>query len=384
MKLQQDKKKLEYHAIRRVSLVGAALDLLLGVAKILFGWIGHSQSLIADGVHSLSDLFTDVVVLWAAKASEHEADSDHPYGHGRFQTAATVFLGMSLIVVAIGIGYDAISRLFNPAQLEKPAAITLWVALISVLTKEAIYHYTMRTARKLRSNLLKANAWHSRSDAMSSIVVMVGIVGTLYGLVYLDAIAAVIVAAMIIHVGWKLAWDSLCELVDTGLDDDELKKFRDIMRTVDGVTDVHELRTRHMGDDIYADVHIHVNPTISVSEGHRIGDGVEQALSNEFDNLTDVIVHIDPEDDQKKAPLSDLPLRDEMVSELTNIWEAANQTVLPDKLVLHYLAGGIQLEIKIDAKLFDTLEEAKQTGQQLCELAMQSRYVNTVEFNLRF
>ena len=236
-----------YREIRRVTLVGSAVDLFLGVAKLVVGWLAHSQALLADGVHSLSDLATDVLVLVAAKHADREADADHPYGHGRIETAATVGLGVALIVVGIGIVWDAVYRLFHPELLLRPEVWALVVAAFSVLAKEAIYRYTMRSARRLRSNLLHANAWHSRSDALSSVAVMVGVSGSLAGLSYVDAIAAIVVAGMVAHIGWRLGWSSVRELVDTGLDPEQLAEVTRTIMSVDGVETLHLLRTRRMG-----------------------------------------------------------------------------------------------------------------------------------------
>ncbi|MGD8557525.1 MAG: cation diffusion facilitator family transporter, partial [Chromatiales bacterium] len=177
-----------YREMRKVTLIGSVVDLLLGVFKILVGWIASSQSLIADGVHSLSDLATDFVVLYAAKHGSREADEEHPYGHGRIETLATAGLGVALVLVAIGIAWDATSRLFEPERLFQPGIWALVVALLSVVLKEWIYHYTMRVAKRVKSAMLEANAWHSRTDAISSIVVVIGVGGTMLGLDYLDAI----------------------------------------------------------------------------------------------------------------------------------------------------------------------------------------------------
>ena len=169
---EADTHSLRYQEVRKVTLVGSLVDFLLGVAKIIVGWLAHSQALIADGVHSLSDLATDFLVLYAAKHSHRAADEDHPYGHGRIETLATVGLGVALIGIALGIGYDAIRRMNSPDLLLNPGWIALGVAALSVISKEAIYQYTRNAAKRLRSNMLMANAWHSRSDAISSIVVV--------------------------------------------------------------------------------------------------------------------------------------------------------------------------------------------------------------------
>ena len=182
--------KRRYREVLRVTLVGSAFDLILGVAKIVGGFISTSTALIADGVHSLSDLFTDFIVIYAAKHSHREADAEHPYGHGRIETLATVVLGLSLMAVSIGITWDAISRLFHPDRLWHPGYLALILASLSIVIKEGLYHYSMGIARKYRSNMLKANAWHSRTDAISSVIVVIGVAGSMAGLNYLDAIAA--------------------------------------------------------------------------------------------------------------------------------------------------------------------------------------------------
>jgi cation diffusion facilitator family transporter len=225
--------------IRKVTLIGSAIDLLLGIAKIIGGTISSSQALIADGVHSLSDLATDVIVLYAMKHSAKEADEEHPYGHARIETLATVGLGIALIGIAIGIALDAIDRLFHIERLLNPGMLALLIAMLSVVSKEAIYHYSMVIARKYRSNLLKANAWHSRSDSISSVIVVIGVLGSMAGLNYLDAIAAVGVAFMIAKIGWDLSLHSLRELIDTGLEPERVEAIRKTILAVDGVQSLH-------------------------------------------------------------------------------------------------------------------------------------------------
>jgi len=210
--MQKEQNNHRYLEIRRVTVIGAVIDLVLGIAKIIFGFFGHSHGLVADGVHSLSDLATDVLVVWAARHGTQEADEEHPYGHERIQTIATVLLGLALIMVGLGIAFNAVNRLVSPETLMAPSNATLAVAFLSIIAKEWIYQFTMRVAHQIQSKLLKANAWHSRSDALSSVVVLIGIGGTMIGVDYLDALAAVAVGAMIIHVGWRLGKDSVHEL----------------------------------------------------------------------------------------------------------------------------------------------------------------------------
>ncbi len=334
-----------YREMRKVTLIGSVIDLLLGVFKILVGWVASSQSLIADGVHSLSDLATDFVVLYAAKHGSREADEDHPYGHGRIETLATAGLGVALILVAIGIAWDAVSRLFEPERLFQPGIWALVVALLSVVLKEWIYRYTMRVAKRVRSTMLEANAWHSRSDAISSIVVVIGVGGTMLGLDYLDAIAAVGVAIMVAKIGWDLGWESLHELADRALEEERVAKIRKAILAVDGVRHLHLLRSRKVGHEAQVDVHVQVDPWLSVSEGHMIAIAVEEAAKASLDEVTDVTVHIDPEDDEEAPPCEGLPLRGQALGMLERAWKEAGCNGRWERVQLHYIQGRIHVDL---------------------------------------
>lgn len=338
-----------YHEVRKVTLIGSVVDLLLGVIKVVVGYLAHSQALVADGIHSFSDLLTDFLVLFAAKHAHRAADAEHPYGHGRIETLATVVLGVALILVAVGIIFDAARRLQEPDQLLQPGLLALLVALFSVLAKEAIYQYTARVARRLRSKMLMANAWHSRTDAISSIVVMIGVAGVMAGYPYLDAVAAIAVALMIAKIGWDLLWKSAQELIDTALDPKEVEAIRQTIVAVEGVRDCHMLRTRVSGSDSLVDVHIMVDPMLSVSEGHQIGEAVRLRLVAELEHVSDVTVHIDPEDDEAGSPSNRLPLRAEVMQRLQQEWEGLGLEQYLDHVVLHYLSGKIQVEVFLQA-----------------------------------
>lgn len=336
-----------YKDILKVTLIGSVVDLLLGVAKIIVGSIAHSQALVADGIHSLSDLATDFMVLFAAKHASRDADEEHPYGHGRIETVMTVVLGAALILVSFGIGWDAVRRLFAPDMLLHPGWLALVVAAVSVVAKEAIYHYTMHVARKLRSRLLRANAWHSRSDAISSVIVFVGVLGAMSGLDYLDAIAAIGVAFMIAKIGWDLAWHSIRELIDTSLDEERVEKIRESIKTVDGVEALHLLRSRRMGPDALIDVHIQVQPRLSVSEGHQISELVRRRVIADIEEVTDVTVHIDPEDDELATSCCQLPERGQIMARLQQYWEAIPEAKQINDYTLHYLDGKIHIEVQL-------------------------------------
>jgi len=343
--LQDRTREARARAIVRTTAVGAAWNLVLSIVKVVAGWLGHSHALIADGVHSLSDLISDALVWVAGRKASQAPDLRHPYGHGRYETLATLVLGVFLLVVAFGLGWDAIERLFTPERLLQPAPLTLLAAAGSILVKEWLYWYTLGYAKRVRSDMLRANAWHHRSDAISSIVVLIGIGGTLAGLPYLDAVASVVVAVMIAHIAWELGWEAIRELVDTGLDEERIKAIQRIIRDIGGVRDVHMLRTRTHGGQASADVHVLVDPFVSVSEGHAISVLVEQRLKREIDEMTDVTVHIDPEDDAAAPPTMGLPLRAEALARLDRLWQEIPAAATRKRVLLHYLGGHIEVDV---------------------------------------
>ncbi|MCW8827880.1 MAG: cation diffusion facilitator family transporter [Gammaproteobacteria bacterium] len=372
-----------YREMRKVTLIGSVLDLALAVLKLIFGFLANSQALIADGVHSLSDLATDFMVLFAAKHGSRDADETHPYGHGRFETLATVALGIALIIVAAGIAWDAVDRLFHPEELLRPGIWALVVAVVSVLSKEWIYHYTMRVAKKLKSNMLRANAWHSRTDAISSIVVVIGVGGTMAGLEYLDSIAAVLVGAMVAKIGWDLAWTSVHELVDTALEPDRVALIRKEILGVGGVRELHMLRTRLMGGEALVDVHVIVDPKLSVSEGHYIGEKVRKRLIDEIDEVTDVMVHVDPEDDEKMKPSLGLPTRSWIRLRLEESWADLPLAQKIERIVLHYLDGRLDVEVCFPLEAKPSNEEEQAQLQRMREKAERLETVREVSFFYR-
>lgn len=340
----------DYRVIRNVTVVGSVVDALLALGKLTGGTVAQSQSLIADGIHSVSDLVTDLLVILAARHSSQEADSEHPYGHGRIQAIATALLAVSLAAIALGIAWDALSRLRGNGQLMTPGWLAVAVAAVSVVAKEAVYQYTIRVGQKLDSGLLRANAWHSRTDALSSLIVIAGVLGVMLGFPWADAIGAVGVAVIIFYAAFKIGREAFDELIDTGLDPKTLTLMRETILSVSGVIDVHEIRTRRMGSQLLADMHIHVNPLISVSEGHHIGDRVMQVLGERFKTLADIVVHIDPEDDFEMFNPSGLPLRSDLGEAVrktlaSSDWGTRSLEVGDFSLVLHYIGGSVTAEV---------------------------------------
>ncbi|MDB3972265.1 cation diffusion facilitator family transporter [bacterium] len=353
---KQDRTK----ASQKVTLVGAVIDLALGIFKVIAGVLGNSGALIADGIHSFSDLLSDGVVLYAAKHSAEEADDEHPYGHERFETVATLGLAIILAIIGVGIIYDAFERLFNPSELSHNTLL-LSVAALSIFSKEALYWYTLKVASTYKSDMLKANAWHHRSDALSSVVVFIGILGSLNGYLYLDGVAAVVVGFMIIYIAWKLGLGATKELVDSSIDADQVKQLRDSIGRISGVNSVHSLRTRKIGHTISCDVHVQVDPFLSVSEGHIISVSVERVAKECLENLNDVTVHIDPEDDETVEPYETLPERAEALGILTKALFNNKCDGEIERIQLHYLESRIHVDFYLPLSCL----ESGQSGDEI-------------------
>ncbi|MCK4834476.1 MAG: cation transporter [Gammaproteobacteria bacterium] len=366
----------------RITLWGVAVNLVLAVIKTVGGIVGQSQALLADGIHSFSDLASDAMVLLAVKHAGEDADEDHPYGHARYETLATVALGILLIGVAVGIAYDAVIRLQNPDELAIPELYTLIIAAISIFSNEGLYHATRAVAQKIRSPMLEANAWHHRSDAVSSIVVLVGISATYIGYPLLDAIAAILVALMISKIGLDLSKQSVQELVDTALEPEMVEQIKQAILNIDDVRELHLLRTRRMGHNALVDVHIQVSPKLSVSEGHHITESVEQALCDTFEEINDVTVHIDPEDDETSASCKDLPLRSELLLALNHEWSKHETLKNIDDVTLHYLDGHICVEASLSFKFLQHLNDAEALQNTFDQASKKLDYVG--ETRLQF
>ncbi|MGR4068007.1 cation diffusion facilitator family transporter [Billgrantia sp. C5P2] len=334
----------------RVTLIGAVVDLAVGLLKLVTGMLVGSAALIADGIHSFSDLVTDAFVLAATHFGRQAPDSDHPYGHGRIETLATLWLGSVLIFVAGGIAWASLTRLMAGEPIPAPGGWAIAVAVGSLLAKEWIYRYTLAVAKRVRSRLLEANAWHSRSDALSTGVVLIGLVAAQFGAGWVDAVAAIIVGVMVGQVGWRLLWESGRELIDTALPESDQGKMKVIAEAVPGVDSVHDLRTRSVGSHVVLDLHIVVPPRLTVSEAHEIGNAVSRKLRNAYPELADVTFHIDPEDDSEQIEHSlrpGLPLRQDVEGMLETAWQGCSAWQNRVALDLHYLAEQIDVSVYV-------------------------------------
>ncbi len=280
-------------AATRSTWVSVGVNLVLSTLQIVVGVLAKSQALIADGIHSLSDLVADGVVLLANHHSQKDADEDHPYGHQRFETAASLVLGLLLLAVGVGMVWSALVKLQDPGTIAVVHPVALWVAGAALVSKELLFRYMLRVAKAVKSSMLVANAWHARSDAASSLVVGLGLAGNLLGFPLLDPIAALIVGLMVGKMGWSFGWDALHDLMDRGLDEAEVQAIYATLLATPGVAGVHDVRTRKMGDMVVADAHIEVDATLTVEEGHNIAVAARAAVLQRH-RVLNLMTHVDP------------------------------------------------------------------------------------------
>ncbi|MBO4924005.1 MAG: cation transporter [Bacteroidales bacterium] len=286
--------------IYRITLVGSAGNALLVVFKFVAGIIGHSAAMVADAVHSLSDFITDIIVLVFVSISAKPQDSSHDYGHGKFETLATLFISLALVAAAIGIivsGARKLAAWLNGADLEAPGSLALWAAVISILMKEWMFRFTARKGRELDSPALKANAWHHRSDALSSIGAAVGIGGAvLLGgrWTVLDPLASIVVGAMLVKVAWEIMRPSLGELTDESLPEKTEEEILEVFHSFSDISEPHNLRTRRIGNRVAIEAHIRMDGNMTLQRAHEITSKIEGELKERFGSGTIVTLHMEP------------------------------------------------------------------------------------------
>lgn len=358
--------------------VSIYVNLLLTVVQIAVGWLARSQALMADGLHSLSDLVSDGVVLFATRHAGKDADEDHPYGHARFETAASLFLGGVLMVVGVGMCWTAAEKLQDSANIPRVAPLALWLALFALVAKEALFRYMLAIGERLRSSLLIANAWHARSDAASSLVVALGIAGNLAGFHLADTLAAAAVGFMVARMGWQFGFDAFSDLTDRGLEPDAVAAIRQTLLDTPGVDDVHELRTRKMGDFAVVDAHLRVAPNLSVSEGHRIAESARQAVQRRHRSL-DVLIHIDPEDDDLAPSVLNLPDRDTLLAQIQTA--TGGKLTKDTRVLLHYLDGQVEVDVLVEPGRSG--EELAALGKAVQRLLADTPYLRDVRVHQR-
>lgn len=330
----------------RVTLLGLALDLFLGAMKIIGGMLFASFALVADGIHSLSDAATDLFVLAIARTAYAPADTGHPYGHGRFEALGTGVMGLVLFLTAFLLLEDSWLRLGAAEANQLPALQGAAIAALSIAGKEWIFRYTLAASERLNSSLLKANAWHSRSDALSSIAVLIGVLGASLGWLWMDLAAAAVVALMIARLGWDLSRDSVNELVDRALPSQRHAEIIALLNDCPGVLGVNVLRSRLSGGRALIEAHLLVNANISVSEGHHIGERAASTLKGKQRDISEVLIHIDPaEKADQPADTSGQPSREFVEETVAMLWRKLGNHEPPPTVMLHYSAGGLDVEL---------------------------------------
>jgi cation diffusion facilitator family transporter len=279
----------------RVTVIGAGVNVLLCVFKFIIGYAGNSRALVADAVHSLSDLVSDFIVLLGIHFGSMPPDKNHHYGHKKIETATEVALGIILIIVAIKLAYDSAAAIWL-RKISQPTTITIAAAIISILSKEWLFRWTKRVGVKYDSPAIIANAWHHRSDAFSSVAVLVGLVFTQISshLLVMDAIASLVVSVLILKVGWSITHEGYKKIIDTAPPVSYVDKVLSLIRNYPGVTNPHKLKMRYIGNGIHMEVHIEVDPDISVRDGHDLAAGIKHMIKDHDKRVIDVIVHVEP------------------------------------------------------------------------------------------
>ena len=281
--------------VRKVTWIGLLLNLFLSGLKFLAGFYGRSQALIADAIHSLTDTTTDIAVIAGSLYWDRPPDEDHPYGHRRLETLVSVFIGIMLAAAGAGIGWQAIATL-HEKHGEPPGWIAVLAALVSIVAKEIVYRWTAAAGRRVKSPALAANAWHHRTDAVSSMPVLVAVGGAMIfpSWSFLDRVGAAVVSIFILHAAWKIIWPGISELIDVGAPREIQKLIYTIAFKNKNVKGAHKIRTRYISTSIQVDMHIVVDGEISVREGHDIADDVRDSIIDEIAEVVDVVVHVDP------------------------------------------------------------------------------------------
>lgn len=364
-------------AASRVTRLGAVANLLLTALKAVVGVLGASPAMIADAVHSLSDLASDVVALFALRVSARPPDDDHPYGHGRFETLGTVILSFFLLAAAVGIGFDAAGRFGTD---HTPGSIALWGAGISILVKEVLYQVTVRVGRNHGNALVVANAWHHRSDALSSVAALAGIAGARMGFPFMDPVAALIVAVMIAWLAFRLLVASVREVTDESLQAEMLERLGAQIGALPGVVNLHELRARRMGSRVLVDLHVQVAPRTTVSDGHQVAERVRRFVFDADSQVSEVLVHVDPEPDEHVAPGEGLkPPREHYARQIEAV--AASLAGVSDvaHVQTHFLDGAVRVQVGVRVAGDLKISEAAALADRLRSALVEGTDVDAAE-----
>ncbi len=285
----------------KVSFVSIVVNIILALFKIIAGIFANSGAMISDAIHSLSDVFSTIIVIIGVKLSTKASDSSHRYGHERLECMASLALALILFITSLGIGYSGITKIIsgNYNTLTRFGALALIAAIVSIITKELMYHYTIRAARKINSSSLKADAWHHRSDALSSVASLIGIGGAMLGFGILDPIVSIIICVVIIKASYDIMKESIDKLVDKSCDEEIIKEMEETVYNVEGVIDLDDIKTRLFGNKIYVDIEICADGNLPLREAHKIAETVHDKIEGSFENVKHCMVHVNPDTNTK-------------------------------------------------------------------------------------
>jgi cation diffusion facilitator family transporter len=344
----------------KVVLVGAGINLLLSLIKGIVGFLTGSVALISDAGHSLGDLATDVIAWFSLRLSRQPRDADHPYGHGKFETMGTLSVALFLVATGVFLLSESIDAILHPTET---GAWALVAAAASIGLNEWLYHYSMRVARRIRSGVLEANAWHHRTDSLTSVVAFAGIGLNLLGLPAWEGWMAALISCFVGWIGVRLGYQAVQDLLDRSVEPDLIGKLQQALEQIDGVVDCHELRARRMGGDVLVDLHVQVPPDITVSHGHQIAEQVRSQLLAADPAVTEVLVHIDPEaDDKYDTPqVQDVDDPENLVRTVATSVEGVQSV---SHVFCHFIHGCLEIQLHIEVEpTLRVLEASAIAGQ---------------------
>lgn len=341
----------------RAIVVGAIANLLLSLFKFAGGILGNSVALVADAIHSLSDLVTDIIVLFTYNIGKIPQDEGHPYGHGRAETIGATIVGLIIIATGIGVIHETWQAISEGSK-QTPGLLAGIAAILSILINEALYQYTRRVGEATQSPSLLANAWHHRTDAISSIAALIGIVGASQGFSFMDPLAGVVVGCMIVKVGIDITRQGLRDLMDTALSDEHTEKIHSILKDIPEVLHFHELRSRVIGGEFLIDVHILVDPEMTVTEGHRVAEIVRRNLIKAFDNIQDVLVHVDGEHDAEVEGIYPVT-RKELIDIARPIILELDENISQPEIRVHHIKGKNIVDVFLKAGSSQNMEDSR-------------------------
>jgi len=363
----------------RITLIGAAVNIAFAALKGGIGIMSGSAALVADGAHSLSDLFSDGVTVWAVRKSNAPSDKEHPYGHGKFESVASFIIALLLILTGLGIVVHAFNHLEAPSTPGKWAIVA---ALLSIGAKESLYQVTAAIGKRIGSRALIANAWHHRTDALSSVAALIGVLGAQLGFAIMDPIAGVLVAGLICKTGVDILNDSLRDLTDESVDERILEQLHEVLDNVQGVVDYHEVRARRMGSYILVDLHLQVEAMSSVSVAHQVAERVRWKILNTVSEVNEVLIHVDAEDDLDKKQQVIMRPQKEIEHDIHKLLEQIPEVTGCTHILCHYLNEElkVQIEVIMDPALY--IHEAQSIAQKTKEHIEEIKDIENADIHL--